>query len=103
MPTDEEKLLAILNQPEPKYAHYEPDHEDGISAEVAEIPEDRREVLTKILNSSMPSPEEIIRDAKIAEHNAAVQKKREERLAARRARQAKPPKQPKSKKRRRKR
>lgn len=97
MPTDEEKLLAILSQPESKYAEYD------AMGDTEVLDQKEAETLGAILNSSMPSPEEIIRDAKIAQHNAAVQKKREERLAARRARQAKAPKQPKSKKRRRKR
>jgi hypothetical protein len=83
MPTDEEKLLAILSQPDEPLAEVE--QVDKIN----ELNELQQETLASLLESGMPSPEEIIRDAQIAEHNAVVQRRRDERLARRRARQTK--------------
>jgi hypothetical protein len=105
MPTDEEKLLAILEQPEPKSTHlderYVPDNEDGISEvcagetvaeEVNLLDALQRTTLQGLLESNMPSPEEIIRDAKNAKHNDEISQQRQEKLARREARRAKNPK-----------
>jgi hypothetical protein len=53
-----------------------------------EFTEDQRATLQAALAAEMPSPEEIERDAKIAEHNQKVHWVRQAKLAKRRARQA---------------
>jgi len=80
MATDEEKLLAILNQPD-----VEPSPPDG---EEEALSEEERRTLGQILESEMPSPDEIVQEAQIAEHNAKIEQRRQEKLAARRAKQA---------------
>jgi hypothetical protein len=92
----EAKLLAILNQPDESAKLAEAiektaDGEDDLS-------EDQRATLASLLEAGMPTPEEIVRDAKIAEHNTEVKRRRQEDLARRKERRAK---RGKSKKRRR--
>jgi hypothetical protein len=94
MPTDEEKLLAILDQPEPECGtdELESAPEDLDEAEeTSPLDALQRTTLQGLLESNMPSPEEILRDAKIAEHNDEVCQRREENLARRRERRAKNP------------
>ena len=83
MPTDEEKLLAILEQP---------DVEPVEDAAPLVLDEKQRATLQRLLDKQMPSPEEIARDAEINEHNAEVQRLRQVKLARRQERQAKNPK-----------
>lgn len=88
MPTDEEKLLAILNHPDL------PEPIEQSAAEVLDedsgnLDEEQRATLQAILQSKMPTPAEIERDAKMAAHNAEIQRKRNEDLARRRERRAK--------------
>jgi hypothetical protein len=79
--TDEEKLLAILNQ----------SAEEAVSkvSEDSGFDEKQRATLQRIIDKAMPTPEEIARDAKINEHNQQIQQKRDEKLARRQVRQAK--------------
>lgn len=81
----EEKFLRILAQPDVVI----PDEE---IAKDGKLTEEQRETLQKVLEAEMPTPEEIAQAARIAEHNAEVRRKREEKLAKRRERQAKQPK-----------
>lgn len=79
--TDEEKLLAILDDSS--------DEEilDGATSyldALADTGEEGQEIADAV--RTMLTPEEIIRQAKIAEHNAEVQKKRDEAQARKRAR-----------------
>lgn len=79
METDEKKLLEILGLPDlPE-----------LPPEEGELDEEQRAFLSRLLTSQMQSPEEIARDAENAEHNAEIQKKRDEKIARRRERQAK--------------
>lgn len=82
----EAKLLAILNEPDEsaKVA-------DAIekSVEDEELTEEQRATLQSLLEAGLPSPEEIVRSAKCAEHNAKIQAEREAKLAARKERRAK--------------
>lgn len=84
----EAKLLAILSQPEETEKVVDA-IEKVDAGEEATLSEEARETLASLLQAGMPTPQEIIRDAKIAEHNAEVQRAREEKLAKRRERQAK--------------
>lgn len=83
----EAKLLAILNEPE--------ETEKVVNAieksvdDDALLSEDERAVLGSLLEAGMPTPEEIIRDAQIAEHNAKIAAKRKADLAARKLRRQK--------------
>lgn len=79
--TDEQKLLAILNQ--------SVDEAVTEMGEAHDLDEKQRATLQRILTKEMPTPEEIARDAKINEHNQLIQQKRDEKLARRRERQAK--------------
>jgi hypothetical protein len=74
----EEKFLKILSQPD---AVIPADEIEG------ELSEDQRATLQSVLEAEMPTPEEIERDVKIAEHNAEVQRRRDKKLARRRIRQ----------------
>ncbi len=81
MATDEEKLLAILNQAGTE-AVAKTNEIDGFS-------DKQRATLQRILDTAMPTPEEIARDARINEHNQQIKMKRDEKLARRRERRAK--------------
>lgn len=81
MPTDEEKLLAILNQAVVETVD-KTNEIDGFS-------DKQRATLQRILDTAMPTPEEIARDARINEHNQQIKVKRDEKLARRRERRAK--------------
>ena len=85
MSTDEEKLLAILSQPDSDKSL---DHAvaEGVDEEFGKLNEKQRALLTAIMRSEMPSPEEIARDARMAAHNAEIQKKRDEKQARKRLR-----------------
>jgi len=85
----EAKLLAILSAPNERAEAV-----DAIerSANGEDLSEDQRATLASLLDAGMPTPEEIIRDAKMAEHNAQVAARREADLARRKSRQAKPKK-----------
>lgn len=99
----EAKLLSILQQPEETTKVVDA-IEVVAEGEEEELTEEQRATLQSLLEAGMPSPDEIIREAKCAEHNAKIQATREADLAARRERRAKglrPKKQTKSKKRRR--
>lgn len=75
----EAKFLEILSQPDvviPK---------DEIPGD-GEFSKEQRATLRAVLEAEMPSPEEIERDIKIAQHNAEIQQKRDRRQAAKRAR-----------------
>lgn len=83
----ERKLLEIL----------EAEGSDDSSAEVSEeavaesfpyLDEEMRKKLARLLVSEMKTPEEIEQSARIAAHNAEVQKKRDEDLAKRRERRS---------------
>ena len=86
--------MRILAQPDVVI----PDEE---IAKDGKLTEEQRETLQKVLEAEMPSPEEIEQAARIAEHNAEVRRKREEKLAKRRERRAKFGKQKPKKRRRR--
>jgi len=77
MPTDEEKLLAILDQDDAEYVAGAENYLEALKEESPELAE---------AVGAMLSPEEIIKQAKIMEHNAQVQAKRDERQAKKRAR-----------------
>lgn len=84
----EVKLLEILNKPdlfEELAESVDTVEDDGVDA----LTEDQRATLTTLMSCGMPGPEELIRDAKMAEHNAKVQQKRNERIARRKERKAK--------------
>jgi hypothetical protein len=85
----EAKLLAILNAPDERAEVV-----DAIekSADGEELSEDQRATLASLMDVGMPTPEEIIRDAKIAQHNAQIAARRKADLAKRKSRQAKPKK-----------
>jgi len=87
----EAKLLAILNEPEETRELVE-SIEKSADGQGAELSEDARATLASLLEAGMPSPVEIIRDAKIAEHNAQVHARRQADLERRKQRQAKPKK-----------
>jgi hypothetical protein len=88
MPTDEEKLLAILNDDR----HVDSDTDDEFVAgansylDGLEDLGEEGEALAKAVRG-MLSPEEIIAHAKIAEHNQQVHYARMANLAKRRAKQ----------------
>ena len=79
----EAKLLAILNEPE-KTEEIVDAIEKTVDGEEEVLSEDARATLASLLQAGMPSPTEIIRDAKNAEHNAKIDRAREVRLARRR-------------------
>lgn len=83
MTTREEKFLEILNQPE--IASETTDSKDADSD--SKLSAEKLEALSQILDSEMPPPDAIIRESKVAEHNAEVERKRREKLARRKARQ----------------
>jgi hypothetical protein len=87
MPTDEETLLSILDQPDLTEV---PDGLEAVQSveAVNKLDELQRATLQALLEGDLPTPEEIQRDAKIAEHNSEIQRKRDERLAKRREKQA---------------
>jgi len=87
----EAKLLAILNEPEKTQGLVET-IEKTADGEGAELSEEARATLASLLEAGMPTPEEIIRDAEIAQHNAQVHARRQADLARRKQRQAKPKK-----------
>ena len=91
MPTDEEKLLAILKQAGTEAISCAAGlpGEQGPPGHVDEFSDKQRATLQRILDTAMPTPEEIARDARINEHNQQIKKKRDEKLARRRERQAK--------------
>lgn len=79
-PTKEEQLLLdILGGDDPTE---EPDDEGK------NLDEHQRALLQHLLNASMPTPEEIMRSARAAEHNAEIDRQRMEKLKARRERRA---------------
>lgn len=84
----EAKLLEILNQPDKSDSLAEAiemvaDKEEG------KLTEEQRATLTTLLNAGLPSPDEIARDAKIAEHNARIEQARKNDLARRTERRSK--------------
>lgn len=72
----EDMFLSILNS----------DDEEGEEESGPELSEEQRATLQKVLEAELPSPEEIMERAKIAEYNAEIQRKREEKLARRKGR-----------------
>jgi len=87
----EAKFLAILNDPEETKELVE-SIETSADGRDVELSEDARATLASLLKAGMPSPVEIIRDAKIAEHNAQVHARRQADLERRKQRQTKPKK-----------
>lgn len=77
----EERFLRILAQPDVVI----PDEE---IAEDGKFTEDQRATLQAVLESEMPTPDEIVEQAKVAEHNAGIQRKRDEKQARKKARRA---------------
>ena len=84
----EAKLLAILNEPEETEKLVET-IETVATGDETTLSEEARATLASLLNAGMPTPTEIIRDAKLAEHNAQVSYARQVDLAKREARRAK--------------
>jgi hypothetical protein len=82
--TDEEKLLAILND-DTSDGEFVEGAESYLNA-LAETGENGKEIADAV--RTMLTPEEIVQQAKIAQHNAEVQKKRDERQARKKARRA---------------
>lgn len=87
----EAKLLEILNQPDKSDSLAEAiemvaDKEEG------KLNDEQRATLASLLEAGLPSPTEIVRDAKAAEHNAKVEQARKLDLARRLERRAKNPK-----------
>ena len=74
----ESKFMEILSQPDVVI----PAEEISDGALTGE----QRATLQAVLESEMPTPAEIEQQAEIAEHNAAVQKKRDEKQARKLAR-----------------
>ena len=77
----EQKFLKILSQPDAMIPSEEIS-EDG------ELDEEQRATLQSVLAAEMPTPAEIERDIKLAEHNAGIQRKRDEKQALKRVRRA---------------
>jgi hypothetical protein len=96
----ETKLLAILNEPE-ESAQVVDAIEKTVDGQEDMLSEEQRATLQSLLEAGMPTPEEIVREAKMAEHNAVIARSRQEDLARRRERRAKRGKLGKKKHRRR--
>lgn len=77
----EEQFLRILAQPDTVI----PDEE---IAKDGKFTEEQRATLQAVLESEMPTPVEIEKRAKIAAHNAEIQRKRDEKQAQKKARRA---------------
>lgn len=77
-PTEEEqKLLDILNQPEIESAGSEKvSVEEAIDEAFPGLDEKRRAALATIMEADMPTPEEIEKAERIAQHNREVAQKR---------------------------
>jgi hypothetical protein len=87
----EAKLLEILNQPDKSDSLAEAielvaDKEEG------KLTDEQRATLASLLEAGLPSPDQIVRDAKCAEHNAKIEQARKLDLARRMERRAKNPK-----------
>lgn len=81
--TDEEKLLAILNDDSDQ--EFVEGAENYLNA-LAGTGEEGKEIADAV--RTMLTPEEIIQQAKIEQHNAEIQRKRDEKQALKRARRA---------------
>jgi hypothetical protein len=84
----EAKLLEILNQPDKSDSLAEAiqmvaDKEEG------KLTDEQRATLASLLEAGLPTPTEIVRDAKIAERNAEIEKARQADLARRMERRSK--------------
>jgi hypothetical protein len=92
MPTEEEAaLLRILKEPEivldtPEDEEMGEEIADRVATAFPEMGEKQRKVMEKVITAKMPTPEEIEQAERIAQHNAEVRRRREERLARRKAR-----------------
>jgi hypothetical protein len=84
----EAKLLEILNQPE-KTESVVDAIEKSADGQEAELTDEQRATLGALLEAGLPTPEEIVRDAKIAEANARIEQARKVDLARRKERRAK--------------
>lgn len=78
-PDLEAKLLEILNNPAEKNSTVDA-IEKVAAGQEEELDEDQRATLQSLLEAGMPSPEEIIRDAECAEHNAKISAQRQAKL-----------------------
>jgi hypothetical protein len=77
----EEKFLRILAEPDVVIPSEE-------IAKDGKLTEEQRATLQKVLESEMPTPEEIQQSARMAKHNEEIRLKREEKQAAKKARRA---------------
>lgn len=82
----ERKLLEILDSEElPEPAG---DSKEALEEGFPDLDEDKLEAMSKIIGAEMLPPEEIEQRARVAQYNAEIQRKREEKLARRAARRA---------------
>lgn len=84
----EAKLLEILNQPE-QTAQLVDAIEKTADEEEGKLTEEQRATLGTLLQAGLPTPQEIVRDAQIEEHNARIERARQAELARRKERRAK--------------
>ena len=77
----EQTFLSILNEDD----DHVKDPNDNL-----DLSDEQRATLKAVIESEMPTPEQIIERAKLYKHNQEVQQRREERLARRMQRQGKP-------------
>jgi len=86
-PTEQERLLLnILAQDDDQDDELTEDGEAEKDA-VESLDDHQRALLQNLLGAETPTPDEIARQAQMAERNAEIQRKREEKLAARREKQ----------------
>ena len=90
---DEQKLLDILSQPEITPAAGEEDSEkrelnseEAVRTAFPELGPGAQRIMAKVLEAEMPTPEELERAERIAQHNAEISRKRRERLSQRKLR-----------------
>jgi hypothetical protein len=82
------KLLEILNQPE-QSAELVDAIEKTVDKDEGNLTDAQRATLGSLLNAGLPTPEEILRDAKIMEHNDKLELTRRVKLALRKQRRVK--------------
>lgn len=85
----EAQLLEILNRPDLDKTISDATDAVIASGEGAPLNEEQRATLASLLEAGLPPPEEILRDAKVAEANDHIEQARQVDLLRRKVRRAK--------------
>lgn len=81
------KLLEILELQEDEGEIEKFCARDAVEAAFPGMSDEAKEIMARVMESEMQTPEEIERDAKLAEHNARIQAERDAKLLERQQRQ----------------